>query len=355
MRQIVFYQSGVGAEANFDGDFVPQASVLREYHFLPASKIRDAYGFIAQNFHEGDEIFLFGWVNFRCLGAYTARKLAGLIDKIGLLETQQLGHFFAIWKDLVDGKEPTIPPGTRRTNIRCVGVWDTVGAVFNVIDALHIKDTSLSPSIDYAFHAVSLQENRDRFQPTLWTLPQFGLRNGQVFKEASLNLMTLRLQIWFPGAHTNVGGSYDRHELSDIALFWMVGEILDASLFNLDADFIARTKQSGPDAWGTSQPRNAYNELTWGSGKLFMKAKTRLATNDITRDITFHHSWANAPDALKDPYQMITPKILKETLGAGWMPKYADLNKYEREQKDHWRSGGWQVSITGTLLKKIKY
>ena len=70
-------------------------------------------------------------------GAYTVRKLAGLIvshpnplhytvttegcgvqDKIGLLETEKLGIFFNIWKELIDGKPPTIPPGTRTTRIR---------------------------------------------------------------------------------------------------------------------------------------------------------------------------------------------------------------------------------------------
>ena len=57
-------------------------------------------------------------------------------------------------------------------NYRCVGVWDTVGSVYNTIDALNIKDTSLPPTIDIALHALALQENRQRFLPTLWTLPE---------------------------------------------------------------------------------------------------------------------------------------------------------------------------------------
>lgn len=40
-----------------------------------ARKIRDAYAYIVQNWTEGDEIFLFGFSR----GAYTARKVAGLI------------------------------------------------------------------------------------------------------------------------------------------------------------------------------------------------------------------------------------------------------------------------------------
>ena len=41
----------------------------------------DAYSFIAHNYLEGDEIFLIGFSR----GAYTARFVAGLLGKIGLL------------------------------------------------------------------------------------------------------------------------------------------------------------------------------------------------------------------------------------------------------------------------------
>lgn len=134
-------------------------------------------------------------------------------DKIGLLQREKLGYFFEIWKDLNDGNTPSIPPGTRTTRIRlvlecsiidlqliglyrCVGVWDTVGSVFNTINALSITDTDLPASIDCALHAMSLQENREKFLPTLWTVPSRGLislANGspQVFKQVSDHTVAL--------------------------------------------------------------------------------------------------------------------------------------------------------------------
>lgn len=66
---------------------------------------------------------------------------------------------------------------------RCVCVWDTVGSVFNTIDALHIKDTSLPACIDVALHALSLQEDRQVFLPTLWTVPERGLGGNQILKQ----------------------------------------------------------------------------------------------------------------------------------------------------------------------------
>lgn len=174
-RQIVLYMSGVGSESNFNGDFVIGAPVLQASGVAVASKIRDAYAFIAQNFEVGDEICIFGFSR----GAYTARKLSGLIDRIGLLKREELGNFFKIWSSLVKGQQLTIPPGTHSTRIKCVGVWDTVGAVYNfsptpVKDALSITDPSLPANIDIALHALSLQENRNLFLPTLWEMPKGG-------------------------------------------------------------------------------------------------------------------------------------------------------------------------------------
>ena len=66
---------------------------------------------------------------------------------------------------------------------RCVGVWDTVGSIYNTIDALSIQDTSLESTIDIALHALSLQENRQKYLPTLWAIPQSGLGPTQTLKQ----------------------------------------------------------------------------------------------------------------------------------------------------------------------------
>lgn len=322
-RQIVFYQSGVGSEADFSGNALPEDTLMAALGTAVASKIRDCYAFLAQNFDEGDEICIFGFSR----GAYTARKLAGLVDKIGLLQREKLGYFFEIWKDLNDGNAPDIPAGTRTTRIRCVGVWDTVGSVFNTIDALSIRDTDLPASIDCALHAMSLQENREKFLPTLWTVPSGGLvsranGNPQIFK-----------QIWFPGAHSNVGGGYERHELSDLALFWMAGEIQD--FIHLDLTFIEQSGQVKPDPWGTSQPHNAYDDLSLPE-KLVIGHETRLESKQITQDATFHPSIAVAPVKLDKPTYMITLDSLKKAFGASWTPTYSTLNAFEQRCKDHW-------------------
>ncbi|EJC99738.1 uncharacterized protein FOMMEDRAFT_148591 [Fomitiporia mediterranea MF3/22] len=344
-RQVVFYQSGVGSEADFKGDQVNGTILMQALGTAVASKIRDAYAFIAQNFDDGDEICIFGFSR----GAYTARKLAGLVDRVGLLERENLGYFFAIWNQLDQGKTPTIPSGTRSTKIKCVGVWDTVESVFSGLlplnpnaNALGITDAAIPASIEVALHALSLHENRDKFLPTRWGSPA----PGQVFK-----------QMWFPGAHSDVGGGYQRHELADISLFWMAGEI--SSFINLDLDFIRQSAQESPDPWGASQPHNSYDE-TIAPEKAVIFPKNRLDGGKISQTDSFHQSVLQSPDSLKDPLFMITLNSLKQKFGSGWQPTSPPLNDFETLCKEKWSSppakdqGSIQFDLPQTLFGPLE-
>ncbi|KAG1730060.1 hypothetical protein EDB19DRAFT_2012156 [Suillus lakei] len=335
-KQIVFYQSGVGSEADFTGATVTGTLMLQALGTAVASKIRDAYAFLAQNFEDGDEICIFG-------GAYTARKLSGLIDRIGLLARQNLGQFFVIWSQLVDHKTPTIPSNTRHPRIKCVGVWDTVGSVDSTLDALAIKDTSLPATVDIALHALALHENREKFLPTLWTTLQSELAPNQTLK-----------QVWFPGAHSDVGGGYERRELADIALFWMVGEI--KSFVELDLEFLRSTRQHHPEPWGTSQPHNEYMGSLLAM-RLAYGLKTRLQSGHITKTSTFHQSVAVSPRVLKSPGNMTTTSLVLKAFGSGFNPKYPDLNEFEAYCKDNWttaRKGTLDVPIFGSPRDVIR-
>ena len=77
-------------------------------------------------------------------------------------------------------------------------------------------DTSLGPHVKCAYHALSIDEQRLPFKPTLWTgttLP------GQILK-----------QVWFAGAHTQVGGGSSDSSLSDIALLWIVQNAVEQGM-----------------------------------------------------------------------------------------------------------------------------
>jgi len=183
--------------------------------------IRSGYMFLAQNYVPGDEIFLFGFSR----GAFTARSLVGLISAAGLLKRQSLGSLGAAWLYYRNGKRPHTPEAFMAetsgadahtdVEIRFLGVWDTVGALGipgHVFDHINhnlygFYDTSLCPIVRSACHALAIDEHRGAFVPTLWT--------GEVPPGCEVE------QMWFAGAHADVGGGYRTRDLADIPLVWM--------------------------------------------------------------------------------------------------------------------------------------
>jgi uncharacterized protein (DUF2235 family) len=70
-------------------------------------------------------------------------------------------------------------------------------------------NTNLSGIIKHAFQALALDERRRPFSPAVWER-----------KSASRDTTTDLRQVWFPGAHSNVGGGYDDQELANVSLAW---------------------------------------------------------------------------------------------------------------------------------------
>jgi hypothetical protein len=118
--------------------------------------------------------------------------------------------------------------------IHFIGVWDTVGALgipedFPGWEEMSRKftgwerlwgfhDTQLSAQVTNAIHALSIDEQRAAFKPTLWTQDP-DTPAGQNLK-----------QVWFAGCHSEVEGGTDDNALSDIALLWMAEQAAHAGL-----------------------------------------------------------------------------------------------------------------------------
>jgi uncharacterized protein (DUF2235 family) len=79
-------------------------------------------------------------------------------------------------------------------------------------------DTTLNVNVDYAKHAISIDENRKDFARVAWA-PSAAKADK---RDTTGNLYFE--QVWFPGVHADVGGGYEENEsrLSDNALAWML-------------------------------------------------------------------------------------------------------------------------------------
>ncbi|KAJ8595919.1 hypothetical protein M405DRAFT_929205 [Rhizopogon salebrosus TDB-379] len=269
--QIVYYQSGVGAAHNLYSEYVDGATGASLI-----DKVQEAYAFISQNFHTGDEIFLFGFSR----GAYTARMVAMFIGAIGVLNRTDMDYFPAIFLAYQQLGKDTDPNSTKTKkltewlskwtshdshgkrradsdddsfSIKCVGVFDTVGSVGLPEELTHkspsaksifgFPNNELGEHIERAYHALAIDENRLDFDCCKFEQTDGGRQKGQILK-----------QCWFSGTHSDIGGGWKEHDLSDITLAWMAANIGD--ILSIDVPYIASLPR--PVAhWGEQPPHNS--------------------------------------------------------------------------------------------------
>jgi uncharacterized protein (DUF2235 family) len=247
VSQVTFYDKGVGTGGPLDR-IAGGASGAG----LTGNMI-DGYRFLANNYEHGDEIYVFGFSR----GAYTARSLVGFIGLAGLISPLGLGgglsRAIAIYRDKDLSREQKLEHiatlGLERTEdvpIRCIGVWDTVGALGIPGDLgrrllgkrFYFQDVQLNDKVQVALHAIAIDEKRSAFAPTLWVRPrEAGAVPGQTVE-----------QVWFSGAHSNVGGSYEDAGLSDVALDWMVKRVSRLTGLRFDRRYLETYVK--PDAYG---------------------------------------------------------------------------------------------------------
>lgn len=142
--QVTYYQSGIGT---YDGGGLSNginAAVDMAVGSGLGVHIRDAYKFLMQTFKEGDKISMIGFSR----GAYTARCLAGMVHKVGLLPAHNQDQVpFAYeyykddteagWKMSADFKKTFC----MNVNVHFVGVFDSVGSIGFIPRKLPLSST----------------------------------------------------------------------------------------------------------------------------------------------------------------------------------------------------------------------
>jgi len=230
IQQVLFYDQGIGA----DGGFIDRIGG-GAFGWGIDQKVESAYRFLSLNYHEGDEIYLFGFSR----GAYTVRCLAGFIYCSGLLKRQYIRKTSEAYKLYRDRDDSTKPSGKIATDfrenygdhvsIRALCCWDTVGSlgVPDLVPFLPFDDwnnqkyeffdTQVNRLIQNAFHAIAIDEIRKSFQSTPMERSDHANTNIQ--------------QLWFVGDHGCVGGGTDSTSgLSDITLNWMMENVENLGL-----------------------------------------------------------------------------------------------------------------------------
>ena len=314
-QQLKYYHPGVGTEGGYLKKTFGGAFGLGLSHH-----IQSAYHWLATNYAEGDEVFLFGFSR----GAFASRSLAGFL-RLGLIQLTYLNPNEA-WKavnqayDAYRKQRPNLSNAIDKNltmfnngqplPIRFLGVWDTVGALgipddleiinlFDDADDWRFHDTSLGAHIKTARHAMALDEMRACFTVTRWQKSS----DNQDAKE-----------IWFPGVHSNVGGGYSNTDLSDGALLWMITESKQCGLaFRADIE-----TQLKPNPCGVLH--NSYKGT-------FAKLRSRpRALDAFVKDNKqlFHESAIKRQQASPLGYPPYHPTTLIQVGGSTTVEIYAD-------------------------------
>jgi uncharacterized protein (DUF2235 family) len=258
--QIAKYDDGVGTSSN-----KYLAAIGGAFGWGLKRNVIDLYKFICRNYECGDDIYGFGFSR----GSFTIRVLVDFIATEGLVTSrseEELNHNAAaayrqyrsknfpswspfvivmrrvrdalLWaKDRIKGYQTykeiakhTKAAGRAEIRIRFLGLWDTVEAYGMPLEELKrgidwvlwpmlFGDLILSPRVQRACHALSLDDERTTFHPLLWDEVAEAdlIAKGQV----AAGRIT---QVWFTGVHSNVGGGYPEDQLSLVALDWMMAE-----------------------------------------------------------------------------------------------------------------------------------
>jgi hypothetical protein len=262
VEQVTYYNSGVGS-----GGFLDRI-IGGAFGAGLKGNVKRGIAFLALNYDKDDEVYLFGFSR----GAYTARAVGGVIGAAGIPEDiSQTEQHWLLYQELAKlkyqaGRYDKGSKGRKRYDeaadkklveiknisryhgadipIRCVGVWDTVGAygipsglANGIIPRIFtywthgFRDTRIGKKVDLGLHAVAIDEMRKPFSPTFWTLRKDRALDGTQEVE----------QVWFPGVHSNVGGGYDSTGLSDTALAWMLGRVQEKTPLRFNEDEVMRT------------------------------------------------------------------------------------------------------------------
>ncbi|MEH6740325.1 MAG: DUF2235 domain-containing protein [Sulfitobacter sp.] len=312
--QHTHYFEGVGTGANEAGFFSKALMKVGGgvFGWGLNENIKQAYAALCEQYEAGDEIFIFGFSR----GAYTARSLAGMIRKCGIVENptadalsdafklyrkpgpenhpdalhvlkarRKLSPRFATSRADLDWRTVTPwrgqPAQMHKVGIAYLGIWDTVGSLGIPTSLLgpvahlwnkkyRFHDTMLSSMVKSARHAVALDERRVFYRPALWdnleaSRTNQGLNGGDRTEDRPYQ------QVWFTGTHAIVGGSAQKaRALTGQSLQWVADGAKDAGLEIDMANLLDRALNPMADSHSLSQPPWLYtvagNLLKWRKG-----------------------------------------------------------------------------------------
>lgn len=286
-HQVTYYQAGIGTYGDRGLTSGFEAAADMAVGSGLGLHVRDAYHFLMHSYKEGDKICIFGFSR----GAYTARCLAGMIHKVGLLPPRNIQQIYFAYQFYTDTSaegwvqsEQFKKTFSIDVNVYLLGCFDSVASVGFIPRQLPLSSTPTNKA-HYFRHAMALDERRAKFkicrhQKAGWAdevkpdnkaeaaledtailahevLPNFAKQDDvppgyhkprryntnyhpnvtdeeyEQLKAREPAFETDVHEVWFAGAHADVGGGAvpndERHKLAQIPLRWMIRQAFECN------------------------------------------------------------------------------------------------------------------------------
>jgi hypothetical protein len=338
-NQLSYYDDGIGSTGN---KYIKIISGALGFGFK--ANLISLYSYLVRHYEPGDKVYLFGFSR----GAATIRALAGMIEVIGLLRADydeittggrvdsiklkiKMYTLMHLYKHRVKHTNEIAELKEKHTHgaidIEMVGVWDTVSAlgfpqdsswlVVGVSKILEVISERISPyrffnyqlnkNVKNAYHALAIDDDRYTFHPLLW---------DEKNEARPVNIE----QVWFTGAHANVGGGYPRTGLSSIPLDWMLERAKKHGII-FNEDMCEDVKAEMNDAGKLYDPRSGMH--------VYYRFSPRHIKNLTTRKASLLDLFRNKPRTI--PMLDGEIKIHKSVIDRIHKCKYAPIlpNRFE--------------------------
>lgn len=282
-----FYQSGVGTNEVYGTNWLHAATGLGA-----DERIGDMYDDLVHTYNgvDGDgkplpagsdeDIDIIGFSR----GAASARDFANEINRLGIPDLSsarqvkvgsgQTARYVTVYDNYL------VDPQTADTDIRFIGIYDTVGSFGQAGDSEEgHKNLTIPPNAQTIRHAISEDENRDGFPLT------------SVIDLGNPRDLRIKEQV-FEGVHTDVGGGYqDDDSLSRDSLYWMTKEAQSVGV-----PFTNPLTKDLPV--GKNGARTEHNELHGDKGWLYYNLQEYIGDGaDAPRKVFYYENPAEyTPD-----------------------------------------------------------
>ncbi|UWQ89370.1 DUF2235 domain-containing protein [Rhodobacteraceae bacterium M382] len=345
--QLKHYVPGVGT---LEGPRLIDSALVRNLKALAGqafgrgleNDVLEAYSFLARHYRDGtqtgfpeaDQIYVFGFSR----GAYASRVLLGFLHNFGLLAPERLHlvtEAFRAYRAVTESKRDADDAVTfarlrayvrvlrPRPNvpIRAIGLFDTVasmirfpnpiktladiGSVFELATHANVVH---NPSVRIVLHALAVDEKRSMFRPLPWKPTDYYPNR---FRHAAHKRKQYVEQRWFPGYHSDIGGSTGQNaEIGKLTLSWMLDALKQAEIQADHEDAVC-------DDVAAPEPSR------------HLRLNRKFREDHLVHALPKADTDANAP--WHNPYALAP---IHNSMAAGWLPlEYLILKTRERR---HW-------------------